>query len=311
MDWCIGLSKSVASNTVKRVKINKKDYSVFRTNNGVHGVSDTCPHRGASMSQGRITNAGTIQCPYHGWEFDTSGALHKVPSLVEDAEMPSCKLKSFEITESAGFMFKQNSGKLPTEWCPELFDASWDGVYGSKLVDGNWLEWVSNGSDISHINYVHEFGNENDGRVTNVDLESNEEYIDCYATVRPKAASVLTEHMQPDKELGSKIHSRFIFPNTNVIRIKLKDPYEFITFTMLCPVDVNKTRTSWALLFPKGILSLPPFKCRFDRQMYKTVSEDEAIIRELVSVAPGINAPCDDYQMKVFDMIASKTTNMP
>nr|GEZ31074.1 putative Rieske [2Fe-2S] iron-sulfur domain-containing protein [Tanacetum cinerariifolium] len=34
---------------------------------------DTCPHRLAPLSQGRIDQSGRLQCVYHGWCFAASG----------------------------------------------------------------------------------------------------------------------------------------------------------------------------------------------------------------------------------------------
>ena len=42
---------------------------------------DECPHRLAPLSEGRVDEAGQIECPYHGWTFESSGSAEctKVP----------------------------------------------------------------------------------------------------------------------------------------------------------------------------------------------------------------------------------------
>jgi len=43
---------------------------------------DACPHRLAPLSQGRVDpETGCIECPYHGWAFDTDGTLKTLPQL--------------------------------------------------------------------------------------------------------------------------------------------------------------------------------------------------------------------------------------
>jgi len=43
---------------------------------------DRCPHRGAALSEGRMTASGALQCAYHGWCFDSStGACTKIPQV--------------------------------------------------------------------------------------------------------------------------------------------------------------------------------------------------------------------------------------
>jgi len=46
-------------------------------------VEDRCCHRSAQLSKGIVCD-GHIRCPYHGWEFNGSGACVKVPQLTED-----------------------------------------------------------------------------------------------------------------------------------------------------------------------------------------------------------------------------------
>lgn len=41
---------------------------------------DRCPHRGASLSLGRVCE-GQLQCGYHGWRFDPTGRCVSVPAL--------------------------------------------------------------------------------------------------------------------------------------------------------------------------------------------------------------------------------------
>jgi len=40
---------------------------------------DTCPHRLAPLSEGRIDDKGRLQCVYHGWCFDGAGACKFIP----------------------------------------------------------------------------------------------------------------------------------------------------------------------------------------------------------------------------------------
>jgi phenylpropionate dioxygenase-like ring-hydroxylating dioxygenase large terminal subunit len=43
-------------------------------------MKDVCPHRLAPLSEGRVNEKGSIECPYHGWAFDGStGACTSIP----------------------------------------------------------------------------------------------------------------------------------------------------------------------------------------------------------------------------------------
>lgn len=45
----------------------------------VLAYEDRCPHRGAALSEGRITDTGYLQCAYHGWSFDDKGTCVQIP----------------------------------------------------------------------------------------------------------------------------------------------------------------------------------------------------------------------------------------
>ena len=40
----------------------------------VAALEDRCAHRFAPLSMGKIVGGDRVQCPYHGLEYDTSGA---------------------------------------------------------------------------------------------------------------------------------------------------------------------------------------------------------------------------------------------
>ena len=52
---------------------------------------DACPHRGAALSEGRITSNGYLQCVYHGWSFDgnNGGKCVQIPQTITTAETSS------------------------------------------------------------------------------------------------------------------------------------------------------------------------------------------------------------------------------
>eukprot|EP00898_Chlorokybus_atmophyticus_P005162 jgi/Chlat1/5647/Chrsp369S05411 len=57
-------------------------------------VEDRCPHRLAPLSEGRVTDDGQIQCPYHGWEFDgKNGQVTHIPQMPK-SEVESGGMKS-------------------------------------------------------------------------------------------------------------------------------------------------------------------------------------------------------------------------
>lgn len=82
-----------------------------RTKNGdVFALRDICPHRLVPLSEGQqIDTDGepTIQCPYHGWRFDTAGTCRLMPSLLEDQayEPERVKIRRYPVHEANGGVY--------------------------------------------------------------------------------------------------------------------------------------------------------------------------------------------------------------
>jgi phenylpropionate dioxygenase-like ring-hydroxylating dioxygenase large terminal subunit len=57
-----------------QVKIAGRSYALFRdAANQPAALDDACPHRHAPLSSG-VVERGRLTCPYHGWNFDGTGA---------------------------------------------------------------------------------------------------------------------------------------------------------------------------------------------------------------------------------------------
>ena len=70
-----------------------------------HVLSDTCVHRGGSLSKGKVVD-GCVVCPYHGWRFAGDGKCQLVPSVEAGAKLPArAKVDSYPVQEKYGIVF--------------------------------------------------------------------------------------------------------------------------------------------------------------------------------------------------------------
>ena len=70
---------------------------LFRTTEGkAVALEDRCCHRQAPLSMGKLVG-NIVTCPYHGLQYDPSGACVKIPS--QDRVPPSAKVKSYPLVE--------------------------------------------------------------------------------------------------------------------------------------------------------------------------------------------------------------------
>ena len=76
------------ADTPKQVTLLGEQLAIWRTADGVAAVADTCVHRGTALSGGRVTD-GCISCPYHAWQFDSTGRCTRIPQQDATAPIPA------------------------------------------------------------------------------------------------------------------------------------------------------------------------------------------------------------------------------
>ena len=87
--WYVAeFSKELGEKPVQ-LRMLGRDFVLFRTESGEPAcLSNVCPHRGSSLARGKC-EAGTISCPFHGWQFDAGGRCVRIPSQADpDGDIP-------------------------------------------------------------------------------------------------------------------------------------------------------------------------------------------------------------------------------
>ena len=89
-----GLSSDLKKGQLVRREIAGNAITLGRNETGeIFALSDICPHRAAPLSEGCL-KAGTVECPYHGWRFNTQdGHCEEIPALCADQDMAVEKIK--------------------------------------------------------------------------------------------------------------------------------------------------------------------------------------------------------------------------
>jgi phenylpropionate dioxygenase-like ring-hydroxylating dioxygenase large terminal subunit len=119
---------------------------------------DLCPHRGVALSVGKLTG-DCIQCPFHGFEYDTSGACRLIPANGRDAEPPrAMHVKSFPVQEAHGLVYLWWGE--PRESYPSLpfFESISDDMVYATLRDPwatHYSRAIENQLDVVHLPFVH------------------------------------------------------------------------------------------------------------------------------------------------------------
>ena len=118
-------------------------------------MADRCPHRGARLSLGRLVQ-GRLQCPYHGWQFDSSGVCALVPATPGFTPPVSSAVECFGVRQAHGLLWCNLSGQA-SQALPDLSSLPPRRlVYGPFDVATSAPRAVENFLDTSHFPFVHE-----------------------------------------------------------------------------------------------------------------------------------------------------------
>ena len=162
--WFPILRSSDLGATPLRVKRFGEDLALWRDAAGrPHIFQDRCPHRGTSLSLGKIRGE-SLACSYHGWTFDGSGACVDIPTGEGLGDkLPGLKqrarLKTYPAEDRAGYLwafYGDPAQATPLSVAPyELEDPRW-AVYRQEYVwNTSWLNILDNILDPLHALFVH------------------------------------------------------------------------------------------------------------------------------------------------------------
>lgn len=121
-------------------------------------ICDKCCHRGASISKG-IQHGGNVACPFHGFQYDSSGKVRMIPANGKQNPVPpNFKVNAFLAKEAYGFIWLWYSDTMDN--APEIpfFDELKEGFhYGgfSETWAVHYTRAIENQLDVVHLPFVH------------------------------------------------------------------------------------------------------------------------------------------------------------
>src|SRR6185503_19020764 len=91
-DWTdVGAAEELSQHSCRPIKAKNTTVAISFKDGVFGAISHACNHVGGPLGEGRIDDAGYVQCPWHGWKF------HRVtgkgePGFEEDC-VPSFPIK--------------------------------------------------------------------------------------------------------------------------------------------------------------------------------------------------------------------------
>jgi phenylpropionate dioxygenase-like ring-hydroxylating dioxygenase large terminal subunit len=153
--------KTVGRRPVRR-RVLGQDLVFFRGSHGqVVAITNWCPHRNASLADGKTLYPGTITCPYHGLTFDEKGkALAFLGEGPDSAfcRRPSSSAQSYPTKTLKGLVFvwmgKGKPAPVEEDVPPEFFDDAAQILFSEQQWNCNWRVSLENLQD-AHVFFVH------------------------------------------------------------------------------------------------------------------------------------------------------------
>lgn len=298
-DWyVIGETKDFPMNKPKKITIKKTPLAIWRDANGMVGIHDVCPHRGASLSGGRIDrNTNCIVCPYHTFKFNKKGRLVQTPGQKIMRPNQDFNLKTdvpyYKVVNLNNWVYLYNkpiydvsssiapsSNSIWTE--PETMNTNYKCVCLQKDFNIDARTVTENSLDILHISEVHSFGNKK--RPLPI-TEKMEKIAEGHHKVTYEYES--GEDSMAFKVFGIKkliVENEYILPHYTVARVIFGDFVNTI-ITSALPIEENKTRLFVKAYRNNWVFNAPIIDDLFDKitskMMEKTLCEDKSVIEKI------------------------------
>lgn len=255
--------------------------ALFREAGGrAAAVLDRCPHRNTPLSIGKVCD-GQLQCAYHGWRFDGTGACRLVPGLVEDgADRRARRVEAFPVVESDGFVWVRPDGEhvgQPFRF-PHVGAAAYTTVRRRLSVPAGLHAALENTLDVPHTAFLH--GGLFRGGRPPVDIEVVVRHtaggVEAEYVGEPRPGGVVGRVLAPEGGVVTHV-DRFVMPSIAQVEYRLGANH-LVTTTAFTPAADGVTDLHAAVTFS---LRLPPALVRavVTPVANRIFAQDEAVLR--------------------------------
>jgi len=157
--WYIAASsKDIKKGGIKGLIILGEPIILGRCKDGkLFSISDNCPHRGTLLSLGKF-DGKNIECPYHGWQFNTLGECILIPSQMRNHrhQADDIKTKSYLVKEHMGVIWVYIKYNDKVEQFPHIENNDFSlKLYVKKTFDCNVDLTVTGLMDPAHGSFIH------------------------------------------------------------------------------------------------------------------------------------------------------------
>ena len=122
----------------------------------VFALEDRCAHRQMPLHLG-VVRGDQLQCAYHGWCYEKSGRLARIPYLPDGGKLPAAArgVRSYPCRDAYGLIFvfpgtPELAERVPFPQVPESSSGKYRTMYFSRVVQCHYTFMHENLMDMNH-----------------------------------------------------------------------------------------------------------------------------------------------------------------
>jgi phenylpropionate dioxygenase-like ring-hydroxylating dioxygenase large terminal subunit len=246
-------SRELASAPIARV-LQGTPLAIFRDRSGAPAaLLDRCAHRNVPLSLGRRAG-GQLECSYHGWRFDASGACRAIPGLCGAPEAAGRAVPSYPAVEQDGLVWVYATPGPRPEALPFRFplldDPRYTTVRQSYALRATLHAAVENALDVPHTGFLHGglFRSAEKRHALEVALRRGPASVEAEYIGEPRPSGLLGRLLAPGG--GAVVHfDRFFLPSIAQVEYRLGERSHLVVTTAFTPVSDFETHLFAAVTF--------------------------------------------------------------
>lgn len=244
--WYIAAKSKELQNKPLHVRIWDTPLVLFRNAKGeASALLDRCAHRNSPLSGG-ICTEGRIQCPYHGWQFDSAGICQKVPALCGEHQGKARVVPAFPTREHQGYIWVYTDHQTMPNHEPFEFPCMDDPRYTTIAYEADFEATLhataENILDVPHTAFLHKglFRGGEPNKIETI-VRRYFDRVECQYVGEPRPSGIMAKLLAPGA--GEVEHyDRFLLPGVAQVEYRLGEKAHLMATSCLTPVSEFVTR---------------------------------------------------------------------
>src|SRR6267378_3628546 len=235
--WLIAcLSNELRSGSPFGVVLEEQPLVLFRDERGRPvALEDRCLHRNAPLSLGRVAE-GRLQCAYHGWTYDHSGAIAEVPALrTREGAERNLRARSYPAVEQDGFVWVSLEGapRVSPLPFPRFGERGWTSFVMKTRFKAPMQACLENFLDCPHATFLHRYWfRAPTAKPVRARVRTLADGVEAEFFEEPRERSFVWWLLAP-RRCGMRHVDRFIAPRTSFVEYEFPNGFRY-TITSSC-----------------------------------------------------------------------------